>query len=120
MLSIRKRDGALEEFDLTKVSKAIEKAFMAEHKFYNDDIINMLSLRVTATMNSKIRNDIIDIEDVQDSVEVTLIQAGYVDVARSYMLYRKARANLREQKATDLDYKKTVDNYLKINDWRVK
>ena len=42
MLSIRKRDGALEEFDLTKVSKAIEKAFMAEHKFYNDDIINML------------------------------------------------------------------------------
>ena len=120
MLSIRKRDGALEEFDLTKVSKAIEKAFMAEHKFYNDDIINMLSLRVTATMNSKIRNDIIDIEDVQDSVEVTLIQAGYVDVARSYMLYRKARANLREQKATDLDYKKTVDNYLKVNDWRVK
>lgn len=120
MLSIRKRDGSVEEFDLSKVSKAIEKAFMAEHKFYNDDIINMLSLRVTATMNAKIRNDIIDIEDVQDSVEVTLIQAGYVDVARSYMLYRKARANLREQKATELDYKKTVDNYLKINDWRVK
>ena len=120
MLSIRKRDGSLEEFELSKVSKAIEKAFMAEHKFYNDDIINMLSLRVAATMNSKIRNDVIDIEDVQDSVEVTLIQAGYVDVARSYMLYRKARANLREQRATDLDYKKTVDNYLKINDWRVK
>ena len=120
MLSIRKRDGSVEEFDLSKVSKAIEKAFMAEHKFYNDDIINMLSLRVTATMNAKIRNDVIDIEDVQDSVEVTLIQAGYVDVARSYMLYRKARANLRDQKATELDYKKTVDNYLKINDWRVK
>lgn len=120
MLNIRKRDGSLEEFELSKVSKAIEKAFMAEHKFYNDDIINMLSLRVAATMNAKIRNDVIDIEDVQDSVEVTLIQAGYVDVARSYMLYRKARANLREQKATDLDYKKTVDNYLKINDWRVK
>ena len=120
MLSIRKRDGSVEEFNLSKVSKAIEKAFMAEHKFYNDDIINMLSLRVTATMNAKIRNDVIDIEDVQDSVEVTLIQAGYVDVARSYMLYRKARANLRDQKATELDYKKTVDNYLKINDWRVK
>ena len=120
MLSIRKRDGSLEEFDLAKVSKAIEKAFMAEHKFYNDDIIGMLSLRVAATMNGKIRNEVIDIEDVQDSVEVTLIQAGYVDVARSYMQYRKARANLREQKATELDYKKTVDNYLKINDWRVK
>ncbi len=120
MLSIRKRDGSLQDFDLTKISKAIEKAFMADHKFYNDDIINMLSLRVVAQMNSKINNDVIDIEDVQDAVEVTLIQAGYVDVARSYILYRKARANLREQKQTDLDYKKTVDNYLKINDWRVK
>ena len=120
MLSIRKRDGSLQDFNLEKISKAIEKAFMADHKFYNDDIINMLSLRVVAQMNSKINNDVIDIEDVQDAVEVTLIQAGYVDVARSYILYRKARANLREQKQTDLDYKKTVDNYLKINDWRVK
>lgn len=120
MLSIRKRDGSLQDFNLEKVAKAIEKAFMADHKFYNDDIINMLSLRVTAQMNSKINNDVIDIEDVQDAVEVTLIQAGYVDVARNYILYRKARANLREQKQTDLDYKKTVDNYLKINDWRVK
>ena len=120
MLSIRKRDGSLQDFNLEKVSKAIEKAFMADHKFYNDDIINMLSLRVTAQMNGKINNEVIDIEDVQDAVEVTLIQAGYVDVARNYILYRKARANLREQKQTDLDYKKTVDNYLKINDWRVK
>ena len=120
MLSIKKRDGSIEEFKLEKVSKAIEKAFMAEHKFYNEDIINMLSLRVTAQMNGKIKNDVVDIEDVQDSVEVVLIQAGYVDVARSYIFYRKARANLREQKQTDLDYKKTVDNYLKINDWRVK
>lgn len=120
MLSIRKRDESLQDFNLEKISKAIEKAFMADHKFYNDDIINMLSLRVVAQMNSKINNDVIDIEDVQDAVEVTLIQAGYVDVARSYILYRKARANLREQKQTDLDYKKTVDNYLKINDWRVK
>ena len=46
MLNIRKRDGSLQEFNLEKVSKAIEKAFMADHKFYNDDIINMLSLRV--------------------------------------------------------------------------
>ena len=120
MLNIRKRDGSLEDFNIEKVSKAIEKAFMAEHKFYNEDIVNMLALRVTAQMNSKVVSDVIDIEDVQDAVEVVLIQAGYVDVARSYIFYRKARANLRDQKATELDYKKTVDNYLKINDWRVK
>ena len=120
MLQIKKRDGRIEDFQLEKVGKAIEKAFMAEHKFYNEDIINMLSLRVTAQMNSKVLNNVVDIEDVQDAVEVVLIQAGYVDVARSYIFYRKARANIREQKATDLDYKKTVDNYLKVNDWRVK
>ena len=120
MLQIKKRDGRLEDFQLEKVGKAIEKAFMAEHKFYNEDIINMLALRVTAQMNGKVSNNVVDIEDVQDAVEVVLIQAGYVDVARSYIFYRKARANIREQKATDLDYKKTVDNYLKVNDWRVK
>ncbi len=120
MLKIKKRDGSIEDFHLDKVAKAIEKAFMAEHKFYNEDIINMLALRVTAQMNSKVLNEVVDIEDVQDAVEVVLVQAGYVDVARSYIFYRKARANLREQKATELDYKKTVDNYLKINDWRVK
>ena len=120
MLKIKKRDGNLQEFNLEKVSKAIEKAFMAEHKAYTADMIEMLALRVTAQMNSKVSNEVIDIEDVQDAVEVVLIQAGYVDVARSYILYRKARANLRDAKATDLDYKKTVDNYLKINDWRVK
>jgi len=120
MLQIKKRDGSLEEFNLSKVSGAIEKAFMAEHKFYNDDIINMLSLRVTAQMNKKVDKGVIDIEDVQDSVEVVLIQAGYVDVARSYIMYRKSHANLREAKQTELDYKKTVDNYLKIADWRVK
>ena len=120
MLQIKKRDGRLEDFQLEKVGKAIEKAFMAEHKFYNEDIINMLALRVTAQMNGKVTNNVVDIEDVQDAVEVVLIQAGYVDVARSYIFYRKARANIREQKATDLDYKKTVDNYLKVNDWRVK
>jgi len=120
MLKARKRDGKVEDFDISKISKAIERAFMAEHKFYNDDIIGMLSLRVTAEFNKKIKNEIVDIEDIQDAVEVVLIQAGYIDVAKAYMIYRKQHQSLREIKETNLDYKNVVDNYLKVNDWRVK
>jgi ribonucleoside-triphosphate reductase len=120
MLKVKKRDGSLEQFKIEKIGKAIERAFMAEHKFFNQDIIEMLSLRVTADFNPKIKEETINIEDIQDSVEVVLIQAGYVDVARSYIIYRKQHQQLREIRATNLDYKNVIDNYLKINDWRVK
>ena len=120
MLRIKKRDGGIEDFDIAKIENAIEKAFMAEHKFYNRDIIQMLALRVTAEFNKKVVNELIGIEDIQDSVEIVLIQAGYIDVAKSYMVYRKQHQNLREIKERNLNYKNVVDNYLKINDWRVK
>ena len=120
MLKIKKRDGSLEDFNIAKIESAIERAFMAEHKFYNKDIIEMLALRTTADFNSKVKNEIIGVEDVQDSVEIVLIQAGYIDVARSYMIYRKQHQNLRELKSTNIDYKNVINNYLKINDWRVK
>ena len=120
MLQIRKRDGTLQEFDLKKIENAISRAFAAEHKFFNEDIIQMLALRVTADFNKKIVDGIVSIEDIQDSVEVVLVQAGYVDVARSYIIYRKQHQAMRDIKNTTVDYKNIIDNYLKINDWRVK
>ena len=120
MLSIKKRNGNVEDFNITKIQNAIEKAFIAEHKFYNKDIIEMLALRVVAAFNDKVRNGLIAVEDIQDSVEVVLVQSGFVDVARSYMIYRKQHQNLRELSGTELDYKKVVDSYLKVSDWRVK
>ena len=93
---------------------------MAEHKFYNHDIIEMLALRTTAEFNKKVVNETVGVEDIQDAVEIVLIQAGYVDVARSYIIYRKQHQNLRDIKETNLNYKNVVDNYLKINDLRVK
>lgn len=90
------------------------------NKSYSDDIIDMLALRVTATFNDKVKGDVVSVEDIQDSVEVVLIQSGYVEVAKAYILYRKQHEKLREMNSTMLDYKNTVNNYLKINDWRVK
>ncbi|MBR3675435.1 MAG: ribonucleoside triphosphate reductase, partial [Bacilli bacterium] len=120
MLKVRKRDESIVEFDLSRIEKAIERAFVAEHKEADKNIIELLALRVTAEFNKKVNNGIVDVEDIQDSVEIVLIQAGYVDVAHSYMDYRKKHADIREIKKTELNYATVVDNYLKISDWRVK
>ncbi len=120
MLKVRKRDESIVEFDLSRIEKAIERAFVAEHKEADKNIIELLALRVTAEFNKKVDNGIVNIEDIQDSVEIVLIQAGYVDVAHSYMDYRKKHADIREIKKTELNYATVVDNYLKISDWRVK
>lgn len=59
-------------------------------------------------------------EDIQDSVESVLIKAGYADVAKGYILYRKQREKIRNLNSTLLDYKEIVDSYVKVTDWRVK
>ena len=120
MFQVKKRDGKLVEFDMSKISTAISKAFNANQVNYTADILNMLTLRVTANFSKKIKDNVISVEDIQDSVEVVLIQAGYVEVAKSYILYRKQREKVRNIANTVVDYKKVVDDYLKVADWRVK
>lgn len=120
MFDVQKRDGEIDDFNLVKIRAAIEKAFKATKKEYTDEIIELLSLRVTADFQSKIENGLIHVEDVQDSVETVLEQAGYTDVAKAYILYRKQREKMRNMKSTILDYKDIVDSYVKVEDWRVK
>ncbi len=120
MFQVKKRDGKLVEFDMSKISTAISKAFNANGVNYTADILNMLTLRVAANFSEKIKENVISVEDIQDSVEVVLIQAGYVNVAKSYILYRKQREKVRNIANTVVDYKKVVDDYLKVADWRVK
>ena len=120
MFQVKKRDGKIVPYDMEKIEIAIKKAFNAKEVDYTEDIINLLALRVSADFGKKIADGIVTVEDIQDSVEVVLIQAGYVDVAKCYILYRKQREKLRNIKNTALDYKDTVNNYLKVNDWRVK
>ena len=120
MFNVIKRDGEIAAFDLKKISQAISKAFTAREKLYNDDIINLLSLRVTADFQSKIKDGAVSVEDIQDSVEHVLENAGYTDVAKAYILYRKNREKIRNMKSTILDYKELVNSYVKEEDWRVK
>ena len=120
MYNVIKRDGKIVSFDLSKISTAITQAFEACNKQYNSDIIDFLALKVTAEFEPKIENETISVEHIQDSVESVLIKAGYDDVSKAYIIYRRQREKLRNLSATIVDYKKIVDNYLNINDWRVK
>ena len=120
MYRVNKRDGKIADFDIAKISDAIKKAFEACTRQYNDNIIDFLALKVTSDFEPKIENDLVAVEDIQDSVETVLVQAGYADVAKAYILYRRQREKLRNMKSTILDYKDIVDQYVKNIDWRVK
>lgn len=120
MLKVIKRDGAEADFDLSKVKEAMKKAFTATEKYYTDSIVELLALRVASDFNDKVREDRVPVEDIQDSVEKVLEETGYTDVAKAYILYRKQREKIRGLGATTLDYKDVVDNYVKVEDWRVK
>ena len=120
MYRVVKRDGRIVDFEISKIANAMKKAFDATETNYNQSVIDFLAVMVTADFQPKIKDELIHIEDIQDSVESVLSRGGYENVAKAYILYRKQHENLRAVSDTVLDYKKTVDNYLKINDWRVK
>ena len=120
MYRVNKRDGQLVDFNIAKISDAIKKAFDACERQYNDNLIDFLALKVTSDFEPKIIADMIAVEDIQDSVETVLGQAGYGDVAKAYILYRRQREKVRNISSTMLNYRDLVDNYLQINDWRVK
>lgn len=120
MFEVVKRDGQVTEFNLGKINDAIAKAFDATQMAYNDDIIGLLSLRVSAHFQGKIKDGKISVEAIQDSVETVLEQTGYTEVAKAYILYRKHREKMRNMKSTILDYKEVINSYVKVEDWRVK
>ena len=120
MYQVIKRDNKIVDFDLSKITDAIKLAFEATNKETHPAVIDLLALKVTADFSPKITNNKIAVEDIQDSVEDVLIQTGYSDVAKAYILYRRQREKLRRVKSTILDYKEIVNNYVKVNDWRVK
>ena len=120
MLQVIKRDGTRTDFTLTKINDAIMKAFTATQIAYNNDIVDLLALRVTADFQKKVVDGAIHVEDIQDSVERVLGQAGYEEVAKAYILYRRQREKMRTMKSTILDYKDVVNSYVKVEDWRVK
>lgn len=120
MYRVKKRDGKIVRFDIKKITEAMEKAFNSVNRASCDSVLDLLALKVTADFEAKIKDHVIDVEDIQDSVEKVLSDSGYADVAKSYILYRKNHEKVRNLTNTMLDYKELVDSYVKVSDWRVK
>ena len=120
MIQVVKRDGETAEFCLKKITEAIKKAFRATRNEFNDEILELLSLRVTADFQPRMKDGSISVEEIQDSVEHVLEQTGYTDVAKAYILYRKQREKIRSMNSALLNYKDVVNSYVKVEDWRVK
>ena len=115
-----KRNGKMVDFDLKKIEGAIAKAFEATRKSSNPEASKILAQAVAFDAEKKETDGKVSVEEIQDSVEKVLADFGYADVAKAYILYRRQHEKVRNVGNTLLDYQKLVDNYLKINDWRVK
>ena len=116
---IRKRDGRLVDYDITKIENAIAKAMISLGDGEIKDCKKMARITELNLME-EFEERIPSVEDVQDQVEKVLMNNGYENVAKAYILYRRDHEKVRNIQNTVMDYKQTVDKYLNLADWRVK
>jgi len=117
--SVKKRDGRIVDYDIAKVENAITKA-MLELGYGDIKDVKKMAKLTELYLTEQFEDKIPSVEDIQDIVEKVLMKSGYEDVAKAYILYRKEHEKIRNIQNTLLDYKETVDKYLKLADWRVK
>lgn len=108
---IRKRNGSIVTFEKEKIENAIKLAFEAVQNNETQHIPALVDL-VVSNVESKIGNEIPDIELIQDEVESVLIQQQFEDVAKAYITYRQKRAENRDVKNVVVEVDKTMDEYL--------
>lgn len=119
MDKIIKRDGRVVDYDISKIENAIVKAMLALGDGEVRDCKKLAKL-TELELSEKFENRFPSVEDIQDTVESVLMDNGYGNVAKCYILYRKNREKIRKADETLMDYKKTMDKYLNLSDWRVK
>jgi len=119
MKFVRKRDGRLEAFDQERITNAIWKAAKAVGG-KDRELAKKLSDKVVEILKQRFGEEgVPTVEEIQDIVEKVLIENGHARTAKAYILYRKQHQDLRELAAL-LSSADLVDQYLEIEDWRVK
>ena len=119
MKYVRKRDGRLEDFDQERITKAVWKAAKAVGGKDREQA-KKLSNQVVSELKNRFGEDgVPTVEEIQDIVEKMLIEDGHARTAKAYILYRKQHQDLRELAAL-LSSADLVDQYLDIEDWRVR
>jgi len=118
MLSqIKKRDGQIVPFNEEKIAIAIEKAGKATGEF-DFEQANELAKKVVNNADKNIKDEIPQVEQIQDIVEDVLLRSKYKKTAKAYILYRDQHKQLRDM--ANLFNNNLVDQYLNKSDWQVK
>lgn len=115
-----KRDGAVVDFNAAKIYQAIEKAFIEGKQEYSEETLNQIVTKVEDSCAKIAKNDIIGVEEIQNSVEEILKEGNYPYIGQLYSNYRKQREKIRNLKSHSINYEKLISDYININDWRVK
>ena len=115
-VSLRKRDGRLAAFDMAKIERAIAVAGAATGEFGASEA-HALAEAVCLQLAHRTA---VEVEQVQDGVERTLMAAGHFDTARAYIVYRERHARLRRDRKAVVDVAASMNEYLSREDWRVR
>jgi ribonucleoside-triphosphate reductase (formate) len=116
---IKKRDGTIVELVPEKITNAISLA-AASVSCFNKKEADQLSKEVVSVLNCLYDDkNIPSVENIQDVVENVLIKTGHIEIAKSYILYRKQHENIRASMGSFLEVKKSMNEYLEKTDWRV-
>ncbi len=113
-----KRDGSFVDFDLKKISAAIEKAGKATGEFDAATAARITKIEVVNNLK-KLNVATPNIEQIQDAVENALFDAGYRKTLRAYIVYREQRSKSRDARRSLVDVESSMNEYLQQLDWRV-
>ena len=116
---IKKRDGRKVPFDEAKIKNAVYKASKAVN-IENEEIAEEVTKAVLSYLNIFFKEEgIPNVEQIQDLVEKILIEKGYSEIAKAYILYREQRAKLRDTKRVLSEALNIINRYLDRSDWKV-
>ena len=117
---IKKRDGTVVDFNQDKITKAIAKAMEAQG--ITDPTTSKTTSDITAFMiEEKFGGYTVpSVEQIQDIVEMVLMKQGYLEVAKSYILYREKHKGIREAKRTGLNLERLIKDYINDADWKIR
>lgn len=115
--TIKKRDGRTDDFDATKITRAIAKAGQATGEFGDKEAM-FLTLKTLDRAEALGLGSALEVEKVQDIVEHVLLDSPYRATAKAYILYREQRAQMRS--ITAKAHVDLMDGYLQRLDWRVR
>ena len=116
---IEKRNGEIVPFDLEKIQSALKNAVAAVELREVVDVKN-ISEAIIDEMKRGSTSKITSVEEIQDRVEKKLMEAGHLETAKAYILYREQHRKIREDKKILVEVENTMTEYLTKADWRVQ